>query len=88
MWKTADDCWLEDLYVRETAREAGLGRALVEAAVARAQVRGCRRMKLDVNEDNEAAVALYLTCGFTFEPKPPGARCSPAARWASGPNRT
>jgi GNAT superfamily N-acetyltransferase len=72
VWKSAEDCWLEDLYVREPARRGGLGRALVEAAVARARERGCRRIELDVNEDNEAAQALYLACGFTLEPKPPG----------------
>jgi GNAT superfamily N-acetyltransferase len=72
VWKTAEDCWLEDLYVREAARRGGLGRALVDAAVARAQARGCRRIELDVNEDNDAAQALYGACGFTFEPKPPG----------------
>ena len=72
VWKTAEDCWLEDLYVREAARRGGLGRALVDAAVARAQQRGCRRIELDVNEDNDAALALYRACGFTLEPKPPG----------------
>ena len=72
IWKTAEDCCLEDLYVREAARRGGLGRALVEAAVARAQVRGCRRIELDVNEDNQAARGLYAACGFSFEPKPPG----------------
>jgi GNAT superfamily N-acetyltransferase len=72
VWKTAEDCWLEDLYVRDSARRGGLGRALVEAAVRRAESRGCRRIELDVNEDNEAALALYQACGFTLEPKPPG----------------
>jgi GNAT superfamily N-acetyltransferase len=72
VWKSAEDCWLEDLYVREPARREGLGRALVEAAVARARERGCRRIELDVNEDNAAALALYTACGFTLEPKPPG----------------
>jgi GNAT superfamily N-acetyltransferase len=72
VWKGAEDCWLEDLYVRERARRGGLGRALVEAAVTRARERGCRRIELDVNEDNEAALALYAACGFTLEPKPPG----------------
>jgi len=72
VWKTAEDCWLEDLYVREAARRSGLGRALVEAAVTRAHERGCRRIELDVNEDNAAALALYQACGFTLEPKPPG----------------
>jgi len=72
VWKTAEDCWLEDLYVREAAQRGGLGRAMVEAAVALAKQRGCSRIELDVNEDNGAALALYQACGFTLEPKPPG----------------
>src|SRR5262245_3647208 len=43
VWKTAADCWLEDLYVREAARRSGLGTGLVQAAVERARSRGCRR---------------------------------------------
>jgi ribosomal protein S18 acetylase RimI-like enzyme len=72
VWTGADDCWLEDLYVDDAARGAGLGRALVEAAFERARKRGCRRMELDVNEENTAAIAFYESLGFTTEPKPPG----------------
>jgi GNAT superfamily N-acetyltransferase len=72
VWKSAEDCWLEDLFVREDARRSGLGRALVEAALERARERGCKRIELDVNEDNGAARALYEACGFMSEPKPPG----------------
>ena len=72
VWKSAEDCWLEDLFVREEARRSGLGRALVEAALERARERGCKRIELDVNEDNDAARALYEACGFQTEPKPPG----------------
>ena len=72
VWKSAEDCWLEDLFVREEARRSGLGRALVEAALERARERGCKRIELDVNEDNAAARALYEACGFLTEPKPPG----------------
>jgi GNAT superfamily N-acetyltransferase len=72
VWKSAEDCWLEDLYVQETARRSGLGRALVEAALERARERGCKRIELDVNEDNAPARALYAACGFLTEPKPPG----------------
>jgi GNAT superfamily N-acetyltransferase len=72
VWKSAEDCWLEDLYVRDAARRTGLGRALVEAACERARERGCRRIELDVNEDNAPARALYEACGFLTEPKPPG----------------
>ena len=72
VWKSAEDCWLEDLYVREDARRSGLGRALVEAALDRAREHGSRRIELDVNEDNAPARALYEACGFHAEPKPPG----------------
>ena len=72
VWTSAEDCWLEDLFVREPARRGGLGRALVEAAIARATERGCGRIELDVNEDNAPALALYEACGFSLEPKPPG----------------
>jgi GNAT superfamily N-acetyltransferase len=72
VWKSAEDCWLEDLYVRAEARRGGLGRALVEAALERAREHGARRVELDVNEDNAPARALYEACGFLTEPKPPG----------------
>jgi ribosomal protein S18 acetylase RimI-like enzyme len=72
VWTGADDCWLEDLYVDDGARGTGLGRALVEAAFERARERGCRRIELDVNEQNTAAIAFYEQLGFTTEPKPPG----------------
>jgi len=72
VWTGADDCWLEDLYVRDQARRGGIGRALVDAAVERAQARGCRRIELDVNEANSAALGLYRSRGFSTEPKPPG----------------
>jgi ribosomal protein S18 acetylase RimI-like enzyme len=72
VWTGADDCWLEDLYVLGAARRSGLGRALVSAAAERAAERGCRRMELDVNEQNTAAIAFYESLGFTTEPKPPG----------------
>jgi ribosomal protein S18 acetylase RimI-like enzyme len=72
VWTGADDCWLEDLYVQDGARGTGLGRALVTAAAERAAARGCRRIELDVNEQNTAALALYEQLGFMTEPKPPG----------------
>ncbi len=72
VWTSAPDCWLEDLYERGSARGEGLGRRLVEGVIERARERGCARVELDVNEDNEAAIALYVACGFRTEPKPPG----------------
>jgi ribosomal protein S18 acetylase RimI-like enzyme len=72
VWTGADDCWLEDLFVASEARRSGLGRALVTAAVERARRRGCRRMELDVDEDNTAALAFYRALGLSDESKPPG----------------
>ena len=72
LWTGVDDCWLEDLYVTEAARSAGHGRALVEAVFASARQRGCRRIELDVNEQNTGALRFYESLGFTSEPKPPG----------------
>ena len=69
VWTGACDCWLEDLFVEAGARRAGLGRTLVEAAFERARARGCRRIDLDVNEDNVNALALYRDMGFSTEPK-------------------
>ena len=64
MWTASDDCWLEDLFVRESARQTGLGRALVDRAAARASERGCRRIELDVAIDNAVARRLYDAAGF------------------------
>jgi GNAT superfamily N-acetyltransferase len=63
-WTEADDCWLEDLYVLDSARGTGMGRALVRASLDRARERGCRRVELDVNTGNPTARGLYGSLGF------------------------
>src|SRR3954464_3139883 len=65
VWRAGGDCLLEDLFVEESARGAGLGRALVEATLDRARARGCRRVELDTNERNDAALRLYGSFGFS-----------------------
>jgi ribosomal protein S18 acetylase RimI-like enzyme len=72
VWTGANDCWLEDLFVDGSARRGGLGRALVTAALERAERRGCRRIELDVDEDNTSAIAFYREMGLSPESKPPG----------------
>jgi ribosomal protein S18 acetylase RimI-like enzyme len=74
IWRAGGDCLLEDLYVDESARGAGLGRALVEATLDRARARGCRRVELDVNESNAAAQRLYGSFGFSSTSNTYGAR--------------
>ena len=68
-WTSSDDAWLEDLFVRGSARRSGLGRALLEAAVEQARARGCSRIELDVDEANEPALALYRANLFVGDAK-------------------
>lgn len=72
VWTRALDGWLEDLFVVEERRRSGLGRELVKAVKERARERGCVRLELDVDDDNEPALALYRSLGFSDEPKGPG----------------
>jgi ribosomal protein S18 acetylase RimI-like enzyme len=74
VWVAADDCWLEDLFVSAAARRSGLGRALVEAAIAQATARDARRIELDTKEANAPARALYESLGFTNTSKAAGGR--------------
>jgi GNAT superfamily N-acetyltransferase len=69
VWTGAEDCWLEDLFVRDGARRAGIGRALVRRSLDRARERGSRRVELDTNEDNTNAVSLYESLGFSSTSK-------------------
>ena len=74
VWRAGFDCLLEDLFVDASARGAGLGRAMMEAILDRARARGCRRLELDTNETNTAALALYGSFGFSAVANSYGAR--------------
>ena len=74
IWRAGLDCLVEDVYVDKPARGAGLGRALMEGVIDRARERGCRRMELDTNERNQAAIALYESLGFSGVANSYGAR--------------
>lgn len=60
----ADEAEILTLAVRPTARRAGLGARLVEAATVRAAALGAERMFLEVADSNAAARALYARSGF------------------------
>jgi GNAT superfamily N-acetyltransferase len=64
VWTATEDCWLEDLYVTDEARGTGVGRALIETAFERARARGCKRIQLDVADDNSRAIDVYRAAGF------------------------
>ena len=58
------DALLEDLFVVESARGPAWGARCSSDAVTEARERGCRRIELDVNDNNAAALALYRSLGF------------------------
>lgn len=53
--------------VRAPYRRRGLGRALMQAAIAAAWQRGFARIELWVRSPNAAAIALYASLGFSEE---------------------
>jgi RimJ/RimL family protein N-acetyltransferase len=55
------------LMVAKDARRAGVGRALLEAAVDWARASGVRKLELHVFPWNEPAIRLYETFGFERE---------------------
>jgi GNAT superfamily N-acetyltransferase len=69
VWYAAEDCLIEDVFVRESARGSGVGRALVTGALGRARQRGCHRVELDTSEANTPALALYHSLGFDEGPE-------------------
>ena len=58
-WNIEDDCYLQDLYVVETARRRGVGRSLIEAVYAKADERGCPSVYWLTEKTNKQARALY-----------------------------
>ena len=62
-WLARTGLYVEDLYVRETARGTGLGKTLLAAVARLAIARGCRRLDLSVLDWNPAR-KFYERLGF------------------------
>ncbi|SEI48382.1 N-acetylglutamate synthase, GNAT family [Azotobacter beijerinckii] len=62
---------LEDMVVDAAARDRGLGTQLLEAAIATARSRGCRRITLLTDTDNLDAQRFYARRGFARSPMIP-----------------
>ena len=57
--------WIEDLYIKDEYRGLGIGKTFLEFISNK--YRECI-LRLEVEEDNERAVKLYRSCGFTELP--------------------
>jgi GNAT superfamily N-acetyltransferase len=62
-WKGRPGMWLEDLFVRPSARGLGLGRALLETLAAVCVARGYPRFEWWVLDWNESAHGFYRSLG-------------------------
>lgn len=58
-WVRAPDCYLEDLFVDESARGHGVGRALLDDLVALCKKNGWARLYWHTEEGNATARKLY-----------------------------
>ena len=56
---------IKRLYVPPEGRGRGVGKALVEEAIATARGEGAEALRLDSTRNLEAAIALYRHLGFT-----------------------
>ena len=58
-WVEGADCYLEDLFLTESARGHGLGRALLDDLIAICRANGYARLYWHTDEGNSRARALY-----------------------------
>jgi len=64
---------IHDLHVAREHRGHGVGRSLLQAVETEARLLGCCKLTLEVQEHNEAALALYRRYGFVGGQYEPGA---------------
>jgi GNAT superfamily N-acetyltransferase len=62
-WSAQGYCYLEDLYVDESTRGRGVGRALIEAVYRWAEARGATRVYWHTEQSNARARQLYDRVG-------------------------
>jgi GNAT superfamily N-acetyltransferase len=66
-WSINDYCYLEDLFVDSDIRGKGVGRALIDAVVERAQTKGAPRVYWTTQNGNSQARILYDSFGYPSE---------------------
>lgn len=68
-WRTAEN----SVYVAQDAQKRGLGRALLEALIDRAEFQGLSNLIGVIGADRPASLALHAACGFEEVGRIPGA---------------
>lgn len=58
------ELWVEELYLRETARGKGFGSAFFRFLLETARKEGIARVRLEVEPENTRAAKLYASLGF------------------------
>ena len=64
-WQAADSADITNVAVHPDYRRKGLGKQVLQRALEDAQAHGIAQLFLEVRISNEAAQALYTSCGFT-----------------------
>lgn len=64
LWSANLECYVAELYVAPDQRGKGLGRALMDAAIDHARIRGADYMDLTTTDADVAARGLYESLGF------------------------
>lgn len=67
LYHAGNSCVIDELVVREGARGRGVGSALIQSVVSRAQAAGCVEISVSTMPDNARAIAFYRQHGFTDE---------------------
>ena len=58
-WVAGDDCYLEDLFLKKTARGLGIGRALIDDLIDISRQKGYKRLYWHTDKGNVTARRLY-----------------------------
>lgn len=65
---------INHLYVKDSQRGTGIGRALINTAITHAKANACTYLHIATADNNTAAQSAYLACGFQSKPDPGGPR--------------
>lgn len=65
LWHGEDSCLIEELVVDRAHRGQGVGTALMQALLGRAESQGWSEISVSALRSNERAIAFYHSLGFT-----------------------